>query len=66
MAALRLLKQKHVVQFSHLLLARTFVLRSMLVLTFNTAISNELASASLQFDVIDLCDAAGSTAHVGL
>jgi len=63
MATLRLLEQKQVMQFSHSLLARTFVLRSMSALAFSTAISNELASASLQFDVIDLCDAAASTTH---
>jgi hypothetical protein len=36
----------------------------MLLLTFNTAISNEIASgAFLQFDVIHLTDSTGSTTH---
>jgi len=52
MATLRLLEQNFITQFSQSLLALSFVMRSMLALAFSTAVSNQLASASLQFDVM--------------
>jgi hypothetical protein len=54
-------------QFSSLFLASSFVMRSMLLLTRNTAISNRFASgACLQFFVVIIfCDAAGgATQHI--
>jgi hypothetical protein len=40
------------------------MLGSMLLLTFNAAIFNQMASgAFLQFDVINFCGAAGCTTH---
>jgi len=56
-----LLEQNFVSQFSCLLLTKLFVLRPVILLAFNTTVSNRFASGTyLQFDVIAFRNAAGS------
>eukprot|EP00985_Skeletonema_marinoi_P025980 scaffold19629_cov67-Skeletonema_marinoi.AAC.1 len=51
-------------QFSSPFLARSLVLRSVLFLAFDAAVSNRFTSgARLQYDVIHLCRATRSTTH---
>jgi hypothetical protein len=63
MTAIWLHKQLIIPYLSHPLLTFSFVLRPMIFLTVNAAISNEVAAAFLQFDVIHFRFAARSTAH---
>jgi hypothetical protein len=64
MGAFRLFEQQLVTQFSRPLLACSFMLRTMIPLTFNAAISNRFASGTfLQCDVIASCHAASCTKH---
>ena len=63
--AFRLFKQNFVTQLSHPFFACSFMLRPMIFLTLNAAISNGFASgACVQFYFVDFCNAAGS-ANVG-
>ena len=63
MAVLGLLEQNFIMQFSHSLLTSFFMLRSMIPLTTNAAISYEHARAFLKFYVVIFGDAAGRATH---
>ena len=61
--AFRLREKEVVTQFSHPLLARCFMLRTMIYLACDAAVANEIAIGSTcrQLDVIQFSDTAGST-----
>jgi hypothetical protein len=62
MGAFRFFEQQLVTQFSRPLLACSFMLRPMIFLAFNAAISNRFASGTFfQFDVIAFWQAARGT-----
>jgi hypothetical protein len=64
MGAFRLFEQQLVTQFSRPFLACSFVLRPMIFLAFDAAISNRFASVTcLQCDVIAFFHAASCTKH---